>query len=96
MEHKEKDQNLSFWEFLAMHYSQNDDHDGDHDRDLKLPFKSHNASVNTIVIALNNNSFAPSSSPTIATVEGNTHTLASEHFFSIAFLSTIWQPPKAC
>ncbi|MCX6182126.1 MAG: hypothetical protein NT150_09385 [Bacteroidetes bacterium] len=42
IEHKEKDQNLSLLDFLAMHYSHSHTPDAD---DLKLPFKSHNGCI---------------------------------------------------
>ena len=44
-EHQKLNSSLSFNDFLAIHYSQPDDGDGDQSSDEKLPFKSTNQST---------------------------------------------------
>ncbi|MEI8137335.1 MAG: hypothetical protein WCH21_08430, partial [Bacteroidota bacterium] len=51
IEHKEKDTKLSVFKFLTNHYAQEDDHDGDEEREMDLPFKSHDGCLNSVVIA---------------------------------------------
>jgi hypothetical protein len=48
-EHKSKVDNLSFWEFLVMHYETDVAHD---DQDMSLPFKdcNHSFSAQTVVL----------------------------------------------
>lgn len=38
-EHQERDSALCFYDFLAMHYWEQEAPDGDADRDMQLPFK---------------------------------------------------------
>ncbi|PTS93589.1 hypothetical protein DBR11_24920 [Pedobacter sp. HMWF019] len=38
-EHQLSNRNISFSEFLSMHYAQEDDHDNDRFKDKQLPFK---------------------------------------------------------
>ncbi len=94
-EHKILNVSLSFFEFLCMHYAQYDDHDGDKDKDMKLPFKSH--------------SLCFSSNPVLVTLPDLYLFYSTAFFESIkkeanyySFLITpsplksIWQPPKIC
>ena len=39
-EHQQKNHGMSFAEFLAMHYARSTKPDADHEKDMKLPFKS--------------------------------------------------------
>ncbi|MDJ1482952.1 hypothetical protein QNI16_20790 [Cytophagaceae bacterium YF14B1] len=41
-EHKQRDQNISLFDFLSMHYWGEDMNDQDNDRDMQLPFKKIN------------------------------------------------------
>ena len=94
-EHKEKDDNLSLWKFLNMHYAYNKAKDSDYAKDTKLPFKSHNAFVNSIIIA-----YIPSNSSSLDSksvyVEQNNYSDFVEDLNASAYFSSIWQPPKAC
>jgi hypothetical protein len=95
IEHKEKDKNLSLLEFLSNHYAQDDDHDGDEDKEMKLPFKSHDGCINTNIIAFIPNNFEGlSTKPTYT--ESKTYSIYNEEFLQSAFLSSIWQPPRSC
>jgi hypothetical protein len=92
IEHKEKQSDLSLWEFLSMHYTQNANHDTNHE---KLPFKSHNGCINMVVIAFISNNFESISVNAVYT-ENKTTIAYSEKFSTSSFLSSIWQPPKSC
>jgi hypothetical protein len=95
IEHKEKNSNLSLWEFLNMHYAQSDDHDGDRDKDMKLPFKSHDGCINTTIVALPSTNIGTLSEKPIC-IEKKAYSIYTENFLSSSHLSSIWQPPKAC
>lgn len=95
IEHKEKDDRLSLLSFLNMHYAQHSSKDADNDKDMKLPFKSHEGCVNSITLAFIPNNFEGfSAKPTF--VENKTYSIYYEEFLQSTFLSSIWQPPKFC
>ena len=95
IEHKEKDTELSLWQFLNMHYAQTDDHDGDAEKDMKLPFKSHDGCIGSLIVA-----FVPSNFEGIVEkpfyVTSNVYLTYTDKFIQPAYLSSIWQPPKFC
>ena len=95
IEHKEKNNNLSLIKFLSDHYAQEDDHDGDEDKEMNLPFKSHDGCINNTVIAFVSNSFVGLNTKIIHS-EKNTYSVYTEQFLQSAYLSSIWQPPKSC
>jgi hypothetical protein len=96
MHHKEGNKNLSFENFITLHYSDKKLHDNEQDNHQQLPFKSHPemAFASTFVALL----------PTFETLEIKHPNSQSEKqiitsqnaFYSSAYLSNIWQPPKAC
>lgn len=95
IEHKEKDTKLSVFKFLTSHYAQEDDHDGDEEREMDLPFKSHDGCLNSVVIAfMPNNIDGLIIKPSF--IETKTCFIYSEQFLSSSHLSSIWQPPKSC
>lgn len=68
--------------------------DADHEKDMKLPFKSHDNCVTTI-----SNVYLPSirvsiEKPIRFLEKKNIET--SDQFVLTSFLSNIWQPPRAC
>lgn len=93
-EHKQKNNAISFFDFINMHYSGPHDDDGDSDKDMNLPFKSHDNCM-----AVNNNLLASNSLPayTIKPVETNLNKLniSQVHFSPSSYQVNIWQPPKA-
>lgn len=95
IEHKEENSQLSFLKFLSMHYSQNDDHDGDKEKDMKLPFKSHDGCINTVSIAFVSGHFEHAILKPVFT-ESKSYSIHSEQFLQSSYLSSIWQPPKSC
>lgn len=91
--HKEKNKDLSFYNFLSMHYDNEDVNDGDQDQDRKLPFKSHqNFTLST------NFTFNPCTItceiPKSFILLFDSAILYQNTSFRNSFQSAIWQPPK--
>lgn len=94
-EHKAKDSNLSLIDFLSNHYAQDDDHDGDEEQEMKLPFKSHDGCINSIVSeSVPSSVYYLPAKPVYS--ESKSYSNYSEQFLTSAYLSSIWQPPKSC
>ncbi len=93
-EHQSQNSNLTFIAFLSMHYSQVDDHDGDKEKDNKLPFKSHSfCNSTTALITLNqeqNITFTAFREYEIEKKNNNFYTF----LVSSSHLKAIWQPPQ--
>jgi hypothetical protein len=91
-EHKKDNKNISFVGFLWMHYSTTSDHDGDAEKDNKLPFKKHDhcfVADNTFSIH-KNSSFTFQSPEQIVSASFNSHS----SFIPSGISNNIWQPPK--
>ena len=77
-----------------MHYALGDVRDADYEKDMKLPFKTHDNCVTSII-----NVYLPSQKVTIIEplqfVEKK-YPKAQEEFLHSSFLSNIWQPPRFC
>ena len=95
IEHKAKDTSLSLIDFLSNHYAQDNDHDGDEEREMKLPFKSHDGCINSIVSESVPSSFYYLPAKPVFT-ESKSYSTYTEQFLQSTYLSTIWQPPKFC
>ncbi len=97
-EHKQIDSDITFWQFMSMHYSQPDDHDADHDKDMKLPFKTDDGCMSFITAVY----VAPIvASMPIASTKPVYRSEKKEHFqkqvcLQSSFLASIWQPPRTC
>lgn len=92
-EHHNTNNELSFSEFLHMHYSTDDDHDADKEKDMKLPFKSHE-NCSHIVLSIphsdiNQSLFIPTKEHSLLISRMRQSTSYS------ADLPSIWQPPKS-
>jgi hypothetical protein len=94
-EHKAWDNNISFLEFLKLHYLHANPMDPDYDRDMQLPFKKTDNFFAAVTVA---------SLPVVLTVmiarpvelpEKNRMT-PQDHNLPSPYLSAIWQPPKRC
>lgn len=94
VEHREENNHLTLWQFLQMHYANDNIQDEDYAKDMKLPFKSHDHCMASIV-----NLYMPSQKMVIIKpvlfIE-NQHFKIQESFFQSIFLSNIWQPPRIC
>lgn len=90
-EHQEKENNITFLEFLAKHYTQKDIFDADRDKDMKLPFKSTNCVLSFVIILpsiLNVELVSPTDFKEKPTNKYFANTFNSSNY------SAIWQPPK--
>ena len=94
IEHKQENKNITLLEFMRIHYMQGNIIDKDHDRDMKLPFKSEDACLPIGSIA-----FVPVSIPDFSfqsyPVIIHEIPVSDVSFESFQSLSNIWQPPKA-
>ncbi|MCY7421541.1 MAG: hypothetical protein LH478_07340 [Chitinophagaceae bacterium] len=93
--HANWNQEITFLEFLAEHYAEDDTKNADYDEDMKLPFKTMNNSGNFMV------SFVPVTQAfklikKINVVQKVQWSNAPANMYASAHLSTIWQPPKYC
>lgn len=94
IEHQQENKDLSFIDFLEIHYAHGSPKDDDHDKDMKLPFKSianagYAYSFCIFLPELNLNKLVYFKSDKLIFPD------CSFTYFS-SFLSTIWQPPKFC
>lgn len=92
-EHKILNPDLSFIDFLDIHYMHGSPHDGDYDRDMQLPFKtpfSSNCANANFIITI----------PDFLTEQKISQIVKKPLLFythsgySYNFHSSIWQPPK--
>lgn len=92
-EHRAKNPQISFWEFLDMHYSHGIVVDEDYHEDMKLPFKTTDDCGHLTVTGI------------IASAEEQLHIspfansrdafpVPTDFFHTSPFLGTIFQPPK--
>ena len=87
-EHKKLVGDISFWEFLVMHYKTNASHDAD---DSRLPFKdpAHSFTASTLAIPIHK--IILRDTPIIAEVS---HISSYKESFIASHLSDIFQPPR--
>lgn len=95
VEHTKKDSTITFLDFLCMHYAHGNVQDADFEKDMRLPFKSAENSLGSSV------SFylpAPVFKQDIVVhfTERKQPFPLYNFTYSSAFLSSIWQPPRAC
>ena len=87
-EHKKLVGDISFWEFLVMHYNTNVSHDAD---DNKLPFKDPAHSFTAATLAIPIHKIILSDTQLIAEV---CHGPSYQETFIASHLSDIFQPPR--
>ena len=87
-EHHELVKDMTFWEFLVMHYESDVAHD---DQDMRLPFKDCHHSLTAQAIAMPEQKI---SLTLLAPTQGD-RLLSFEHSqFHSSYLGEIFQPPK--
>lgn len=92
MEHREKDSSTSLLAFLKEHYSAFDERDADYDRDMQLPFKTHDC-VNAAVVFYNPApSFDIVSIPSFEAIAS--FPITRETSLPTTTTGNIWQPPR--
>ena len=87
-EHKQKVNDITFWDFLVMHYKSNVSHDAD---DNQLPFKDPGHSFTAPTLAV------PTHKMILKEIVFSTkpnHTSTYSETFIASHLSDIFQPPK--
>ncbi len=97
IEHKEKNPEMSFIDFLSLHYNshlENHPRDDDFDQDQKLPFLLH-ADVLSFYFIYTPPYFFETNNK-IITSQQLKILAGNDISFYNHFLSTIWQPPKFC
>jgi len=94
IEHKHENKDITFYQFLYMHYAMGCVRDADYAKDMKLPFKTHDNCLASII-----NVYLPSQKVVITKpvqfIE-NQHFKTQEPSLQSTFLSNIWQPPRIC
>ena len=91
LEHRDRDQNIDFISFLAIHYWGEDIDDNDTDRDNQLPFKKINSDQ------LQQPFIASSRAFDIKRTTGlisNSYTLFCDHYIPDPNLSSLYRPPR--
>jgi len=94
-EHKTLNEGITLWGFMIMHYTNNDIKYADHDKDMRLPFKSNEGSVNIFSLTFIQN-FTTIKLINQFERELKSYSVQNDHIFNSKFLSNIWQPPKSC
>lgn len=96
IEHKEQNKDITLWQFLCLHYAEKNVMDADYEKDMKLPFKSHDCCGNSIVAYITEAIpvFLFKEKPVYH--EAKSFSIYEEAFCISSFHSNIWQPPKAC
>jgi hypothetical protein len=92
IEHKEKKPEISFLQFLKMHYTVADDNDGDGSKDQELPFKSTECAIGFSVASFMPQDFTEFKFFTHET-EAPVYIYASSYIPN-SHIGLIWQPPK--
>lgn len=93
-EHKTENKNITFLQFLKIHYQGDHTPDNDDLKDKRLPFKSHGNSFSTQIFAV---------LPAFSEIEiplfsdnSKSVTIHTNQFIPTLKLESIWQPPKYC
>ena len=87
-EHHELVKDMTFWEFLVMHYESDVAHD---DQDMRLPFKDCHHSLTAQSIAMPVQKIALTS---LTPIQGDRPLSFDQSQFHSSYLEEIFQPPK--
>jgi hypothetical protein len=94
-EHKTEKKEITVLAFLKMHYFNGNPIDDDYEKDMKLPFKSHEgASCTNLTLYIP--SFSGLTIFKQEQISANTPNVEYKSTFTSAFSCKIWQPPKNC
>ncbi|MBS1525338.1 MAG: hypothetical protein JST19_06805 [Bacteroidetes bacterium] len=94
-EHQKQNKNISFLQFLDMHYMHGSPKDKDYSEDMKLPFKTADncvSSVSPVVIPLLTHTLE---NYIVHIPEKEIH-ITRDELIPSSYLSRVWQPPKSC
>jgi hypothetical protein len=95
IEHRQEDKQITLWDFLCMHYAHGIVKDADYDKDMKLPFKTHDGCTNSTFSPFTPYNFSTEVVKTVIS-EPTSFPSYNEVFTASSFLSNIWQPPRGC
>jgi len=90
--HKKENPTISLWSFICIHYANGEVFDSDHEDDMKLPFKTHEAASHTNFVA--QVPVLPGTLDKPVCSQNPVFKLDNESFTESRFPSGIWQPPK--
>lgn len=92
-EHQQEMPDITLWQFLCIHYAQGEVMDADHDKDMKLPYKTmDNCSTATYIPLVSEEPFDFEKRIPLAmtkTIPSYYNEIIINHS-----LNSIWQPPK--
>lgn len=95
-EHKSLNEGTTFWNFLVMHYSNNDIEYADNDKDMRLPFKSNEGSLHSINSSIIHHTNSNAVIKPVLVLNLKEYKPKEDIFFNSTYHSNIWQPPKYC
>jgi len=93
--HRKENRNISFLQFLDMHYMHGSPKDKDYSEDMKLPFKTADNCISSVSPVVVPSLATTLQNPIIYIPEKEMHIPRNELIPS-SFLSRVWQPPKSC
>ncbi|MFA6086950.1 hypothetical protein [Mucilaginibacter sp.] len=94
-EHRKENKDISFLQFLDMHYMHGSPRDKDYSEDMKLPFKTADncvSMVSPVVIPY----LAPTLENPVIYIPEKEMYIPKDGLIPSAYLFSIWQPPKSC
>lgn len=95
LDHQSNTENLSIYQFLYNHYAKAEVKDADYEQDMKLPFKANNNFLFQTSVIFPPPIFDVTLSKNLSNVIQKKFCYTNDSLLASAFLSNIWQPPKA-
>ncbi len=94
-EHKQLNKDISFLDFVDMHYMHGSPLSSDYAQDMQLPFKTIDKCLGTTVpVIVPQNIYIAIQLP--VQIKKDPRFIMKEQFIPSSYLSRIWQPPKFC
>ncbi len=92
IEHRSETHNLSFKDYIVLHYFDSKAEDGDYERDMQLPFRNHNVILlgSPVIIQQQTSLLLPTAQYFV-----KDYSIYSVPNTSTNYIAKIWQPPKA-
>jgi hypothetical protein len=94
-EHLQKNKNISFLQFLDMHYMHGSPKDADYSEDMKLPFKTADNCVSMVSPVIIPRLVHNLENHIVQIPEKEMH-IPKDELIPSSYLSRVWQPPKSC
>lgn len=93
-EHRNRDQNIDFFAFLAMHYLGHEKNDGDEERDMELPFRKANLQ-HVIYLIYQQTNTSPDPKPFIVWASSIAYPVLQDKHCPDSFKGSLFKPPRA-